>query len=232
MDEQAALKAIDSLGYRLLPPAHRDGPGGGGLLIAIRSEPTRRHFDPMTIHLRLQDRRGAAKWRSLSLHSPEPDSDRVCPGRLILSDRSDKCVEFFTFGGSLQVILSQRACLYELCSPAPILELVSEDSIAGQLAAETESLLGQLEVRWAYDEEGFNRRLVEIAPLQFYVGTLYSLLEQYEHCHSLEETYRELCGVLQHEKAWLATQRLWPRRPYGLEDLLAPGRDPTLLAPS
>ena len=116
--------AIGTLGYRLLPPAHRGSPGGGGLLVAILKEPTRKHFDPTTLYLRLQDRRGVAKWRSLSLQAPEPDSDRVCPGRLILSDRSGKCVEFFAFGGSLEAIPVQDACVYELRSPAPVLELV------------------------------------------------------------------------------------------------------------
>jgi len=53
-----------------------------------------------------------AKWRSLSLLSPEPDSDRVCPGRVIVRDRFDKRVEFFTFGGSLEVIPAPDAQVY------------------------------------------------------------------------------------------------------------------------
>jgi hypothetical protein len=81
-------------------------------------------------------------------------------------------------------------------------------------------LLSQLEVQWRHDEHGFNRRLVEIEPLQFYVSSLHSLLEQYEHCHPLEETYRELCGVLRQEKSWLDGQKLWPAEPPMLEDLL------------
>ena len=221
-------KAIETLGYRLLPPAHRGSPGGGGLLVLIRNEPTRKHFDPMTLSLRLQDRRGVAKWRSLSLRGPEPDSDRVCPGRLILSDRSGKRVEFFAFGGSLAAIPVQDACVYELHSPAPVLELVpGEETIAVQLAAETESLLGQQGVRWAHNEEGFNRRLVEVAPLQFYMGTLCTLLEQYGHCRSLEETYQDLCSVLRCEKGWLISHTLWPEKPPMLEDLLSPDGIPS-----
>jgi hypothetical protein len=223
MDERSSLEAVKNLGYLLLAQTHRHSPGGSGLLVATRKVPTGKHFDPKTMHLRLRDVRGMAKWRTLSLLSPGPDSDRVCLGRVILSDRFDKRVEFFTFGGSLEVIPAPDAQVYALRSPAPVLELVAEEeTVADQLAAETESLLGQLEVQWGHDEHGFNRRLAEIEPLQFYMGTLHSLLEQYEHSHPLEETYHELCGVLRQERAWLVGHGLWPEKPYMLEDLLAP----------
>jgi hypothetical protein len=221
MDEQAVLEAVEGLGYQLLPPAHHHSPGGSGLLVVIRKEPTGKHFDPKTMHLRLRDMQGMAKQRSLSLLSPAPDSDHVCPGRVILSDRFGKRVEFFTFGSSLEVIPAPDAQVYALRSPAPVLELIArEETVADQLAVETESLLGQVEVRWGHDEHGFNRRLAEIEPLQFYIGTLHSLLEQYEHCHPLKETYHELCNVLRQEKAWLVGQGLWPAEPTMLKDLL------------
>jgi len=142
---------------------------------------------------------------------------------LILGDRSDRRVEFFTFGGSLEIIPAQEVYLYDLRSPAPILELIAgEETVAGQLAAETESLLGQFGVRWRHDEQGFSRRLAAIEPLQFYIGTLCYLLEQYRRCHALEESYPELCDVLRCEKRWLVSQALWPRRPRLLPDMLAP----------
>jgi hypothetical protein len=160
--------------------------------------------------------------RSLSLLSPGPDSDYVCPGRVFLSDRFDKRVEFFTFGGSLEVIPAPDAQVYALRSPVPVLALVTaEETIANQLTTETESLLAKIEVKWGHDEDGFNQRLAEIGPLQFYVGILHSLLEQHEHCRPPAETYHELCSVLRHEKSWLDGQKLWPAEPPMLEDLLA-----------
>jgi hypothetical protein len=222
MDERDVLKAIEGLGYQLLPKTHRDSPGGSGLVVAIRKEPTLQHFDPEMVRLRLPDRRGMVKWRSLSLLSPDPGSDRVCAGHVILSDRIDKRVEFYTFGGSLQVISAHDAHVYAVRSTAPVLELVAEeDTIPDQLAAETESLLSQLEVQWGHDEHGFSRRLAEIEPLQFYVGTLQSLIAKCEHNHPLEETLHELCGMLRREKGWLTSQGLWPAAPPMLEDLLA-----------
>ena len=223
MDERAVLEAVENLGYQLLPQTHLHSPGGSGLVVAIRKEPTGKHFDPKTMHLPLRDMHDMAKQRSLSLLSPGPDSDHVCPGRVILSDRLDKRVEFFTFGGTLEVIPAPDAEVYALHSPAPVLELVvEEETVADQLAAETESLLGRLEVRWGHDEDGFKRRLAEIEPLQCYMSTLHSLIELYENSHALEETYHELCGVLHREKEWLVGQGFWPEKPPLLEDLLAP----------
>ena len=220
MDERSILKAMEGLGYQLLSRTHRGSPGGSGLLVALRKEPTGKHFDPETMHLRLRDRRGMAKWRSLSLLSPGPDSDRICPGGVILSDRLDKRVEFFTFGGSLEVIPAPDARVYALRSPAPVLQLVAEkETVADQLAAETESLLSRAEVQWGHDEHGFNQRLAEIEPLHFYLGTLHSLIEKYEHCHPLEETLHELCGMLHRENEWLMSQGLWPAKAMAIESL-------------
>jgi hypothetical protein len=173
MDEQLHLEAVRDLGYQLLPQTHRHSPGGSGLLVAIRKEPTGKHYDPKTMHLHLRDVHGMAKQRSLSLLSPGPDSDRVCPGHVILSDRLDKRVEFFTFGGSLEVIPAADARVYVLHSPAPVLAMVAEEETAADLlAAETDALLAQVEVRWGHDERGFNQRLAEVEPLPFYMGTL------------------------------------------------------------
>jgi hypothetical protein len=224
LDERTVLKAMEGLGYLMLPQAHRHSPGGSGLLVAIRREPTGRHFDPKTMRLRLRDRQGMAKWWSLSLESPDPDLEHFCPGRATLCDRSDRRVEFYTFGGSLEVIVAEDARVYVLHSTAPVLELVTErETIADQLAAETESLLGRADAQWGYDEYGFNRRLAEIDPLQFYMGTLHHLMEQYEHCEALEEIYHELYGLLQHEKRWLVSQGLWPAKAVAIESLLGKG---------
>jgi hypothetical protein len=119
VNQQLSFESVRDLGYQLLPRTHRDSPGGSGLVVALRKEPTGKHFDPKAIRVRLRDVHGVAKQRSLSLLSQAPDSDRVCPGRVILTDRMDKRVEFFTFGGSLQVISAPDAQVYALRSSAP-----------------------------------------------------------------------------------------------------------------
>ena len=223
MNEQRVVELIKNWGYYTLPKPHPDSLGHSGLLVAIRKESTGKHFDPQTLHLRLRDEYSGVRWRALSWLSPLEGPGHVCPGIVTLQDRSGKQVEFFTFGGSLEVTLEPEKMVYSLRSPAPVLELTApKETVPDQLAAETEELLGRIEVKWGTDEKGFSQRLAEVDSLQFYLATLGSILHHYEQAHILEETYHELFAALQREREWLVEKHLWPAKPSVLEDLLAP----------
>jgi hypothetical protein len=164
MEEQSILHLMENWGYYFLPKSHPDSPGFTGLLVAIRKQPTEKHFDPQAMRLRLRDKYNEAKWTTLGLHSPLElpikASIHVCPGEAMLRDRTDKRVNFFVFGGSLEAVSVPDETVYSLRSPAPILKLTDDrESVPDQLAAETEALIGELEVRSGSDEEGFARRL-------------------------------------------------------------------------
>jgi len=223
MDGGSLLGPTMDWGYYLLPQSHRDSPGYAGVLIVIREQPTGKHFDPKTLYLPVRDVEGVAKWTKLSWSSPPTDSNHVCPGRVILSDRFDKRVEFFTFGGSLEVTSGSGEMVCSLHSPAPVLELVAQqETIPDQLASETEALMGKIRAKWELDDRGFNQRLAEVNPLQFYLATLQSILLQYKHTPTLAEVYHELRDALLREKEWLVAKDLWPVDSLRLEDLLAP----------
>lgn len=223
MDEESVLELVKSWGYRPLTKPHPDSLGYGRLLVAIRKQPTEQHFDPQRLHLRLRDEHGLAKWRTLSWLSPLEGSGHVCPCLITLHDRSDKRVYFFTFGGTLEATPGADKTVYELRSPAPILELTGRDeTVQDQLASETGELLGEIEVQWKADEKGFSRRLAQVDPAQFYLATLQSLPHRYEHTHALEDTYHELHDALCREREWLAEKGQWPTQSAALEDLLAP----------
>jgi hypothetical protein len=223
VDEQALFKAMEHWGYHLLSLAHRDSPGHTGLLVAIRKQPTSRHYDPKMVRLPMRDVKGTVTWRTLSWLSPLAGSSQVCLGRVILGDRLDKRIEFFTFGGSLEVTYEPGEMICLLRSEAPILELTGpKETIPNLMAAETESLIAEAHARWGRNDEGFSRRLADIDPFQFYLASLHSILLRYEHVHTLELTYHELCEALHREQNWLVTEGLWPASPPMLEDLLAP----------
>ena len=223
MDRQSLLELVQHQGYYLFPPSHPDSLGSTGLVVVIRKQPTGKHFDPRTLHLTLRDDKDIARQRTLSWLSPPADSNHVCPGRLILSDRFDKRVEFFTFGGSLEVISEPDKMVHSLHSPAPILELTAQqETLPDQLAFETEALMSKTKATRGLDDRGFNRRLAEVDPFQFYVSALQSILLQYECARTLEELYHESHDALLREKERLVAEALWPTNPPGLEDLLAP----------
>jgi hypothetical protein len=223
MEEQSIIELIENWGYYLLPKRHPRCPGYTGLLVAIRKEPSGKHFDPHRLYLHLFDDECIARWTISDWLTPFKDSGHVCPGRVILRDRSGKSVEFFTFGASLETASGPDEMVYSFRSPAPILALgTSLETVPDHLASETEALMGKMEARWGLDEKGFNRRLAEIDPLQFYLAALQSILLHYGQAESLGETFHEFYQALYGEKEWLMTRDLWPVNPPVLEDLLAP----------
>jgi hypothetical protein len=222
-NEQSISKIMEHWGYYLLSPSHRHSPGYSGLLVAIRKQPTGKHYDPKTLRLPLGDAKGTVTWRTFSWLSPAAHSSHVCPGRVILSDRFDKRIEFFTFGGSLEVTWEQGEMMCLLRSAAPILGLtLPETTIPDQLASEIESLIAEAHARWGRNDEGFSRRLAEVDPFAFYLASMHSILLRLEHVRALERTYHVLCEALHREKNWLVAEGLWPANPPMLEDLLVP----------
>lgn len=228
MEEQSILHLMDNWGYYLLPKPHPHSPGYTGLLVAIRKIPTEKHFDPQTIRLRLRDKYDQAKWTTLWLHSPQElpleASIHVCPGEVILRDRTDKRANFFVFGGSLEATSVPGETVYSLRSPAPILQLTDDpESVPDQLASETEALIGELQVKWGSDEERFARRLAQVDAFQFYLATLQAILAHYEQDHhTLEETFHEFYLALRNEKRRLMEGGQWPATLPTLGELLAP----------
>jgi len=222
MSEKSVLELVKDWGYQLLAKPHPDSLGYGRLLVAILKQPTGRHFDPHSLHLRLRDEYGLVKLRTLSWLAPLEGSGHACPGLITLHDRSNKQVNFFSFGGTLEETLKEGEMVYELRSPAPILELAGRDeTVQDQLASETEELLGEIEVKWGADEKGFSRRLAAADPLQFYLAVLQSLLRRYEQAHSLERAYHKLHEALSRERDWFSEKGQWPAKPPTLEELLA-----------
>jgi hypothetical protein len=221
--ESLLRKLGSDWGYQLLPRSHPGSPGYTGLLVSIQKQPAGARFRPKNLRLLLGSREGVAEWRTLSWRSPPLADERICPGPLLLSDWLGERIDFYTFGGSLEVIPGHEELILSVRSPAPILELIEQkETIADQLASGTEALVGQLRANWGRDDVGFSRRLAELHPFQFYLACLQSLLLSYECSQALEEVYHECRDALLREKEWLITQGLWPANAPTLEDLLSP----------
>ncbi len=226
LDERALREIGEKWGYYSLPRPHGGELGYGGLLVSIREKPTGEHFDPQRLHICLRNRHGLPQQRTLSsLSRPEP-VEHVCPGKLSLSDRLDKRIDFFSFGGSLELLAEQKGLLLLLRSPAPILELTEQRQTASDhWAADTEALMSQVRARWERDDEGFDRRLAAVDPFQLYLASLNSLLVYWhEPGRAMEETHHRSYKLLLLEREELLSRGLWPADPPTIEGLLAPDR--------
>jgi hypothetical protein len=223
MDLQAIIEYVKGWGYRTLPEHHAGSPGHPGLIVAIREKPTRQHYDPYRLQLYLRDVDGRATWRTLSWLTPTAKSDRFCPGPIILHDRHGKEAEFFAFGGTLRTTSRETEWIYVLQSAAPILELTEdEETLSDQLASEVEELMAEAKARWQGDDEGFDKRLGNVDPVQLYTSALFTLLERFQHSRAMMASYAALAELLENEKEWLVQQHVWPAAPPRVKDLLSP----------
>ena len=227
------LELMKEWGYLLRDRPHPASPGYAELLVALRPEPTGVHFDPKTLQLVLHDEElQIARRTTLSLDPLTREMlrpGRVCPGLVVIGDHLGKRVEFFTFGGTLDVVEGEEergevvVCVVR--SPVPLLrmtELPEEEAVAGRLGAEIEALMGELRARWGTDDEEYCRRLTQSDPFDFYVSSLHSLLERYDDHPVLQQEDPALYNLLLDEKQWLERKGRWPKGPVTLEGLLAP----------
>ena len=221
MSEQSILNSMENWGYCLLPRPYPDSPGCSGLLVAIREIPTKHHFDPESMELRLYNADNPAHRVILKLQPPFSGSRRVSPGRVVLHDRIDKRAHFFTFGGSLEVTTTSGETVYSLHSPAPILEITGNlKHVPDQLAFEVEAMLARFQAEWGSNDESLGRRLAQIDPLQFYQASLQAILRVYEQNRAFQESSPEFYLMLLNEKEWLAQTGQWSATLPRLKDLL------------
>jgi hypothetical protein len=224
LEGNALRQWMEGMGYRLLPPAHPWSPGASGLVVAMREVPTGEHYDPEEIELRLRDLWGMADWQELTITAAWLPSDHVCPGRVLLSDRTGKRVEFFAYGGTLAMHEYPRETIYVIRSPAPVLSVAPLfETWCDEVASHTESRIAEAAADWSGDEEGFLRRLAAVAPLETYAAAVHSILVEHAGAPSVGRFYREVDVILRRERRWLKAEGHWPESPVKIETLLGPG---------
>ena len=149
MDEQAVLHTMERQGYFLLPKAHPNSPGYGGLFVAIREKPAGLEYDPQSVRMQIAEKSIDPGWDTFSYNTISRGVKQVIPGRVILRDSSNERIEFFSFGGQLESVATPGATVYSVSSKAPILELYEpRETVPDQRAYETEAMLARVEARW------------------------------------------------------------------------------------
>jgi hypothetical protein len=221
-DREVSATDAEGWGYRVFPRPEGGDLGYARLLVAIRKQPTQDHFDPERLRFRLRGPGGEVMWRTASWRVPVEQSGRICPGPVVLLDRYDKEVEFFTLGGSVRRVPDSSALIYLFESNAPILELTPrEKTVSDQLAYEAEEVLGRIEEQWdEHRDGGFAERLTEIDPFALYVSILDAILLRYGRAESLHNAHRTLHTALEEEKQRLRAHELWPDQLPTPEDLV------------
>ncbi len=222
MDSQETVDLLQGKGVTLLDKPHPKSPGHKGLLIALRTQPESKRFNPVALRLRLKEEEtGLCQPYTLRHSNSCRSSRRVCPGQITIIDANDSARDFFTFGGELVCTTQNADFIYQLNSSAPVLDLRgSVTSIPDQLAAETDALLAEVEAKWKGDEEEFSLRLAAVDPFRLYVCAIESIMQHYHRAKSLMDTFRDFSDALHWEKGWLEQNKLWPKDVTTIEELI------------
>lgn len=214
------IHQVENWGYFLLPPSHPASPGYTGLLVAMRQKPTGKHFDPETLHLHIVGADGKPEIMAYDRDPAFSTAQRVTVCEIKLTDRLNKAVEFFTFGGFLEVLTLAEETIYSLRSPAPIIFLTPRvDTPSDQLVSEVQVQLNALRAQWGTHESAFEQRLAATPPQALYEATLHSLLEKYRRSHALHDTFMPFYKMLTQETEWLKTHNGWNNAGPTLEQL-------------
>lgn len=175
------------LGYRFHVTDQPTTIGYPSLGVILHKEPTDHFFDPAQVSLLVTPAINNQPIEHLVI---EPDWHgrshyEVCAGRVVLTDREEKTVEAFTFGGNVDIHPSGDYTTATISSSAPILDLSYENrppSLSLILAAEVEVEMASRRAFWSSHKPGeFERRLAQIAdnPVQLYKACLLKLSDKF-----------------------------------------------------
>lgn len=139
-----AAGLVADLGFTLID-SHRPGRSGSHLVVALRSRPTQRHFDPEEVaYYAPAAGRGAMAGidRRTALHAP---TRQVLWGHVHVVDRLAIENRFLTFGGTLRAAeVSPELIVLDLASPGPIVRWGGHSQGTDRLATEIGAFFGRL----------------------------------------------------------------------------------------
>ena len=110
---------VEDWGF-LAHPDFPDRPGPAFLIVALRPEPTLRHYDPETVEYWVSAS-GRGVRRTLTHSTPMPRSEDFSWGLVRLVDRLGVSNEYLTFGGHLDAAVIDDAVVAAFASPVPLL---------------------------------------------------------------------------------------------------------------
>ena len=173
LTDQTGSEATD-LGYWFDAPSPSPLGHHHQLWIWLRPEPTERHYDPEVVECQV-----LSPWREIDHlrihhHWPRAEHYHFCLGWISLNDRKNRLMEFYSFGGELQITQHDHVTLCRFRSPGPILEMGQTNNLAHIFVEEVESVLGLELAAWdmAQRSGNFRARLCQAPPVPIYGACL------------------------------------------------------------
>ena len=141
-----AASELENLGFVLRDGGHPGSIPGPRLLVAFRSQPTLRHFDPEEATFWVvQDGRGRIE--RFGRDTEAPVARRFSWGKIVIADRVPVANQFLSFGGTLLAgALDQAETVAAFSSRAPIVRWAGHSQGTDPLADEIGAFFARLMV--------------------------------------------------------------------------------------
>ncbi len=191
---------LADVGFLLVPGAPTQG-GPAYLLVALRRQPTRAHFDPERIELWVRAD-GRSEPAQVSW-TERPESSCFRWGTIRLIDRVPVVNRFVAFGGRLETERRGGTRIVILSSDAPILSLNEHIGPADPLAASVGGFFATLRAAVAVSPS-VERCLESTAPTGIYAAYLQFALRRASSGLAADATPAELVTLLRSERDRLA----------------------------
>ena len=158
---------LDRWGF-LAYPDLPDGPGPAFLLVALRPQPTMRHYDPEAVEYWVMDG-GRGERRTLSSWAHMPRSEEFSWGMIRLVDRLGISNEYLTFGGHLDAALIDHVVVAAFASPVPLLRRGGHSQVWDVGADAIGGFFGRMMVAVDF-KPGFETLFGDATPLMRYAA--------------------------------------------------------------
>ena len=210
IDLQTAGRRLSDLGF-LAGPDLPDRPGPAYLLVALRDQPTLRHYDPDRIEYWVT-REGRGTRQSLTRCTRLPVDVTYSWGMIRLWDRHGVTNEYLTFGGHLSAADVDGVTIAMFASPVPLLRRGGHSQIwdegSDALAAFFARVLGAVDLHPAL-ESG----LAWAEPVVRYAVFLGEVVGRYNQSADLRALNPEVWTLLSGEASLLCREQpnAWER---------------------
>jgi hypothetical protein len=193
----SAAGRLADLGF-LSGPDLPDRPGPAYLLVALRDQPTLRHYDPERIEYWVS-RKGRGVRRHLSRATPMPLDLEFSWGMIRLLDRFPVTNEYLTFGGHLSAAQVDGSTIAVFTSPVPLLRRGGHSQIWDEGTDVLAGFFARL-VAAVDQHPELEPRLAAVDPFVRYAAFLADVVGRYRACHALRSTEPRIWALLQAEE--------------------------------
>jgi hypothetical protein len=195
---RSAANVIADLGFSIVTRAHPGNPVATDLIVALRDEPTLRHFDPEEVSYWVPED-GRGRPRRVERATQVPFEGRFSWGPMEIVDRVGAMNRWLSFGGTVRAAaLDDSTTIVSFESAAPIQRWSGHSQGMDPLTPEMGAFFGRLMIPIDF-EPGAEARILAAPPLVLYAAFLQDVNAREHRSQQLREADRSLSTFVEHE---------------------------------